>query len=55
MDIGAILADDQTSHFMISWQEKWPFGLKRTEQYSDKFNHQIALKQNKSLPTKVLN
>ena len=26
MDIGAILAADHSSYFMIGRQEKWPFG-----------------------------
>ena len=44
MDIGAILAADHSSYFMIGRQEKWPFGYKITVQYTDELNHKIALK-----------
>ena len=34
MDIGAVLADDKTSYFVICWQEMWHFFVKRIIQCS---------------------
>ena len=47
MDIGAPLADDQTSYFIIGRQDKLSFGTKTTVQCSDQLKHNIAVKFSK--------
>ena len=47
MDIGAALADDQASYFIIGRQEKFSFWAKTTVQCNDQLKHKIALKFNK--------
>ena len=44
MDIGATLADDQTSYFIIGRQEALSFGAKSTVQCSNQLKQKIALK-----------
>ena len=44
---GVILADDETSYFIIGRQEKLSFRAKTTVQCSDLLNHKIVLKFSK--------
>ena len=47
MDIGAALADDQTSYFIIGHQEELSFWANTTVQCSHQLKHKIALKFDK--------